>query len=516
VDLEMLCLHGPEGRCTNCLPRDAIDKRAFVTYLEWRERSLTRCEHAFAAQCVNCMPPSDVSYRLKPGCGRHRPWPGGLCSDCAPPTMDLRVQEYRHVDYVSVAAVAELGAFVELWGAHAPAGLQRAAFLYGRVEPDAAYRGGQRVVVEALYEPPQRWDAASGAVRLLEDAEAAPALAAVAGALGLTRVGWVFTKKPLLPGAPTVAPRELVAMAMLQLGAPRRVAPGASSAGASAGGAGAGVGAGAPAPARSLETGGSQFVTMVLRHTPDAGAAAARAKAPGACRVEGCGFDGRSAPALAAHVAAAHGGAKLLACDVPGCGYAAAREFDFSRHVRGHATEPLVLQASDKMCALVRDGVVAPPGLADTAVRLRVAAPGEPPVPDVVLVGSDGARMARAAGGKGQGVAQFEVEMALVKLESGSAAAVKAGGGAAAPRLRHASFPVENREELGVTQSPADVARHLAAHRGEPLQRRCSDFHLLLYVAKLLGAESARMLAEAVAADAPVPDGIELMLTSLA
>jgi hypothetical protein len=38
---------------------------------------------------------------------------------------------------------------------------------------------------------------------------------------------------------------------------------------------------------------------------------------------------------------------------------------------------------SDQLCALVRDGVIAPPKRADKKVRLRDATPPEAPVPDV-------------------------------------------------------------------------------------------------------------------------------------
>lgn len=108
VELEMLCQHGPEGRCTNCLPPDSlvcaalvhwtspscsplanaartrvrsrppqIDDRKHLSYEEFINKKKARCEHAFSAVCVNCMPPADISYKIRPGCTSHRPYPHG-------------------------------------------------------------------------------------------------------------------------------------------------------------------------------------------------------------------------------------------------------------------------------------------------------------------------------------------------------------------------------------------------------------------------------------------------------
>lgn len=239
VDLEMLCQHGPEGRCVNCLaPDSTVDDRKFVTYDEWIEKRKAKCEHAFNATCVNCVSPSQVSHKMKSNCAKHRPWPAGLCSDCAPTPVECKLQEYRHVDFVSINNRDEMGGLIQLWDANAAAGAQRAAWLYGTVVPDPNYRHGQRVVVEALYEPPQRFDTASGGLVILPDKRERD-VEAVAAACGLRRVGWLFTKRPKAKeGEPEVSPRELMGMATLQNAFPR--------------------GGGKP---------GSQFVSIVVRKT---------------------------------------------------------------------------------------------------------------------------------------------------------------------------------------------------------------------------------------------------------
>jgi hypothetical protein len=87
VELPMLCQHGPEGKCVNCLtPDTTVDGRKFVTYDEWLESARAKCSHSFSATCVNCAPPSDVRYKLKEGCQRHKPWPGGICLEWYAPT----------------------------------------------------------------------------------------------------------------------------------------------------------------------------------------------------------------------------------------------------------------------------------------------------------------------------------------------------------------------------------------------------------------------------------------------
>lgn len=132
--------------------------------------------------------------------------------------------------------MAELQGLLSLWRRNEDAGAQRAAWMYGYYTPDPNYPSGTRVVVEALYEPPQAFEKTMGAIRLLPDAKKQKVADAIAGAAGLRRVGLFFTKRPKFPGDPELAPRELLAMATLQNAFPQS--------------------AGLP---------GSQFVTVVAR-----------------------------------------------------------------------------------------------------------------------------------------------------------------------------------------------------------------------------------------------------------
>jgi hypothetical protein len=53
-------------------------------------------------------------------------------------------------------------------------------------------------------------------IRLLPDPKER-AVSAVAGALGLQVVGWIFTRKPQAAGEPPLLPHELYAMAAMQV-----------------------------------------------------------------------------------------------------------------------------------------------------------------------------------------------------------------------------------------------------------------------------------------------------------
>lgn len=249
VKLEMLCLHGPGGRCINCLPPDTkVENRKYITYGEWVEQSRAKCEHSFKATCVNCAPPGTQSHTVKLDCKKHRPWPHGLCSDCAPPPVYMAAQPYRHVDSISFspAATTAMQKVVHLWDLNYEAGIQRAAWFYGRVLPDDTHRFGQRVRVEAIYEPPQIFSPATASIRISEDPKI-EVVETIAHLLGLQRVGLFFTKPDAPPGRSKGAKetdnlnaREIVAACELQNRYPRPDCPS-----------------------------GSQFITITMRKTGD-------------------------------------------------------------------------------------------------------------------------------------------------------------------------------------------------------------------------------------------------------
>jgi nuclear protein localization family protein 4 len=135
----------------------------------------------------------------------------------APTTVDLKRQPYRHIDFITVNATADIKAMIDLVSVNESMNVQRGGIMYGRYAPDPNFRHGQRAVVDAIYEPPQVCDRATGAVKMLPDPKA-DTVAAIAGALGLQPVGWVFTRKPTVKSKGVdLMPHESYAVAAQQL-----------------------------------------------------------------------------------------------------------------------------------------------------------------------------------------------------------------------------------------------------------------------------------------------------------
>jgi hypothetical protein len=197
-----LCTHPSTAFCPKCLPPEApkadakpkYDKVPFARILAER-RARCSARHDKSVTCAICAPPQQPSFLGKPDCDRHRPWPLGVCTHCAPANAILRAQEYRHCDGVSLPADLLQG-FYRSWSVENRRETQRAALLLGKYidEPaESQNPGAIRAIVAALYEPPQ--DALTDGVRLLADPDEHVVLT-VAAAMGLAPVGWVVTTGP--------------------------------------------------------------------------------------------------------------------------------------------------------------------------------------------------------------------------------------------------------------------------------------------------------------------------------
>jgi hypothetical protein len=143
-----------------------------VSFAEHMRRLKFGCDCApgAAAVCLQCVPPAEVSYAPKQNCpaGSHKPWPAGSCLSCLPPAAILAPQQpYSHVTYVEVAAYDEFVSFVTHWSSDLHMQRQRVAKLYGTVHRDPVVRGGQKVAIQAMYEPPQ--EGSESGFRFLRD-----------------------------------------------------------------------------------------------------------------------------------------------------------------------------------------------------------------------------------------------------------------------------------------------------------------------------------------------------------
>jgi len=129
----------------------------------------------------------DISCRIKPGCRDHLPWPKGICSKCQPSAITLNRQIYRHVDNIMFENTVIVERFLNYWRT---SGHQRMGFLYGTYEIHPEAPLGIRAKVLAIYEPPQ--ESTRDSIKLLDDDKQSD-VDEVAQALGLRRLGWIFT-----------------------------------------------------------------------------------------------------------------------------------------------------------------------------------------------------------------------------------------------------------------------------------------------------------------------------------
>ncbi|XP_058128457.1 nuclear protein localization protein 4 homolog [Anopheles ziemanni] len=185
---EKLCRHNSNGCCVHCSPLEPWDENylkeqkikhfSFHSYLKKLTSGATRGKFV-ALEDLNC--------KIKSGCRDHPPWPKGICSKCQPSAITLNRQPYRHVDNVMFENTGIVERFLNYWRT---SGHQRIGFLFGTYEIHPDVPLGIRARVAAIYEPPQ--DSNRDSIRLLEDANDGD-VDELAKALGLQRVGWIFT-----------------------------------------------------------------------------------------------------------------------------------------------------------------------------------------------------------------------------------------------------------------------------------------------------------------------------------
>jgi len=130
-----------------------------------------------------------------------------------PPSVSIKQQPYRHVDTLSVINVPEMENFIGYWQTHLlENAMQRVGWMYGYYLEDKNYDEGCRAVLEGIYEPPQEM------VGEMAQMKADPHIARVdriAEALGIERIGWIFTTLLLEDGL-LLSPTEVQRIARLQ------------------------------------------------------------------------------------------------------------------------------------------------------------------------------------------------------------------------------------------------------------------------------------------------------------
>lgn len=131
-----------------------------------------------------------------------------------PPSVSIKTQPYRHIDTLSVINVPEMENFIGYWmGTLLENAMQRAGFMYGYYLEDKNYDEGTRAIMEGIYEPPQEM---VGEMSLpMENDPDQARVDRIAEALGLERIGWIFTSLLLEDGV-LLSPQETQYIAKLQ------------------------------------------------------------------------------------------------------------------------------------------------------------------------------------------------------------------------------------------------------------------------------------------------------------
>eukprot|EP01135_Chromosphaera_perkinsii_P010261 Nk52_evm3s2085 gene=Nk52_evmTU3s2085 len=185
------CKHGEQGMCDYCSPMEPYDER----YL--KEQNLKHMSfHSYVRKLQHStgkgkfVPLEELNCRVKSNCSGHQPWPEGICSKCQPNAVTLNRQPFRHLDYVEFDTPMTVDTYLQFW--RKSGGAQRLGFLYGQ---HARFTGnevplGIKAIVSAIYEPPQ--ECSVNSLQLSDDPNEA-IVNEVAAALGLKRVGWIFS-----------------------------------------------------------------------------------------------------------------------------------------------------------------------------------------------------------------------------------------------------------------------------------------------------------------------------------
>ncbi|PHJ24801.1 npl4 family protein [Cystoisospora suis] len=162
-------------------------------------------------------------------------------------------------------------------------------------------------------------------------------------------------------------------------------------------------------------------------------------------------------------------------------------------HEAGGEAIPNAFMISDMGMSLVRDGVICEKQPDASHVRLRQPEKGEL-LPQILESGKE--------------TTQFDARWFIVRVNESAPRKVRSF-------FYSNTFPRENRL---IHQSPRDITQHLAKAGAVPKAenwKNFSDFHLLLYVAKLFDLDTALSICDCIVNQKPVDEGLVDTLKSL-
>jgi nuclear protein localization family protein 4 len=155
----------------------------------------------------------------------------------------------------------------------------------------------------------------------------------------------------------------------------------------------------------------------------------------------------------------------------------------------GAQPETNVFMVSDQFCGMVRDRLIETNEKEQTnpkRVKLRKPLPGELQ-PEVLEAGKNANT-------------EFDPDWFVVKINSGAPVRPKSF-------FVHSHFPRENRP--GAPQLRSDIKRYLSKCRpSDPIWSKLSDFHLLLFLARIFDVDTAKVICDAVRERGSIDDDL--------
>ena len=154
--------HGANAMCDYCMPLEPFDtvylkehKIKHVSFYAWlkqrklQQQKISSDKNPSSSLIILEEPSFKVDERCSSG---HAPYPKAMCAKCQPSAIVLKQQQFRMVDHVEFETPALIENFLVGWR---QSGMQQFGYLYGYVKRYTDVPLGIKLVVAAVYTPPQ-------------------------------------------------------------------------------------------------------------------------------------------------------------------------------------------------------------------------------------------------------------------------------------------------------------------------------------------------------------------------